>query len=68
MDRNNPRVADLYTAYHPSVLHALQSIVIANDNRSSLTKIRCRVVNAIPRNEYSRNKDKIGQNSMICTR
>jgi phosphotransferase system enzyme I (PtsP) len=29
VDRNNPRVADLYTTYHPSVLQALQ--LIANE-------------------------------------
>ncbi len=27
VDRNNPRVADLYNSFHPSVLHALASIV-----------------------------------------
>ncbi len=27
VDRNNPRVADLYQAYHPAVLHALKSVV-----------------------------------------
>ncbi len=27
VDRNNPRVADLYSAFHPAVLHALQDVV-----------------------------------------
>lgn len=27
VDRNNPRVADIYTPYHPSVLRALQMVV-----------------------------------------
>ena len=27
VDRNNPRVADLYNSFHPSVLRALLSIV-----------------------------------------
>jgi len=27
VDRNNPRVADLYTAFHPAVLSALQQVV-----------------------------------------
>jgi phosphotransferase system enzyme I (PtsP) len=27
VDRNNPRVADLYSAYHPAVLNALQQVV-----------------------------------------
>jgi phosphotransferase system enzyme I (PtsP) len=29
VDRNNARVADLYQAYHPAVLHALQHVVTA---------------------------------------
>ena len=29
VDRNNPRVAELYHAYHPAVLHALQEVVDA---------------------------------------
>ena len=29
VDRNNPRVANLYTSFHPAVLHALQDIVTA---------------------------------------
>ena len=28
VDRNNPRVADLYDAFHPAVLNALQKIAI----------------------------------------
>jgi phosphotransferase system enzyme I (PtsP) len=28
VDRNNPRVADLYTAFHPAVLSALQQVVL----------------------------------------
>lgn len=27
VDRNNPRVANLYTSFHPAVLHALQHVV-----------------------------------------
>ena len=27
VDRNNPRVASLYSAFHPAVLHALQQVV-----------------------------------------
>jgi phosphotransferase system enzyme I (PtsP) len=27
VDRNNPRVADIYQAFHPAVLHALQKVV-----------------------------------------
>jgi phosphotransferase system enzyme I (PtsP) len=30
VDRNNPRVADLYQEFHPSVLHALQEVVNAS--------------------------------------
>lgn len=29
VDRNNPRVADLYSAFHPAVLNALQHVVTA---------------------------------------
>jgi phosphotransferase system enzyme I (PtsP) len=29
VDRNNPRVANLYSAFHPAVLNALQQVVIA---------------------------------------
>ncbi len=31
VDRNNPRVADLYHTYHPALLHALKQIVVDAD-------------------------------------
>ena len=37
VDRNNPRVADLYEAFHPAVLRALQSVV--NDAHSQGTTV-----------------------------
>ncbi len=37
VDRNNARVADLYHAYHPAVLRALQSVV--NDGHSQGTSV-----------------------------
>lgn len=39
VDRNNPRVADLYTAYHPAVLHALQSIAVASHSQGTPVSI-----------------------------
>lgn len=34
MDRNNPRVSELYTGLHPSVLIALQSVVEAGKSQN----------------------------------
>jgi len=39
VDRNNPQVADLYQAFHPAVLQALQSIVEAAHSQGSSVSI-----------------------------
>lgn len=40
VDRNNPRVSSLYSSYHPSVLNALQQIVITS-NKANIPVTVC---------------------------
>lgn len=39
VDRNNPRVANLYSSFHPAVLHALQHVVAETHKEKKLVSI-----------------------------